>query len=247
MCTFGILGLSCEASAAPVHDAVFFVPSAVSLLPECLVFLSRLRIMIFRLYFFSPVVFFRVPLPYRHLLAHTRDPTHVPRDSGVKSCRATSLSPLSCSQIFLVLTATTAAPQGAGAAKLHATSWPRSPGTRPHYIHTCTSDIVSFPTPGDQLRTLQAEDAQTTPTTIAEGHLHAPCSGQLHLPPTATQRSFPWPHWLIWAQWFTREPQFRQLLHVKRPTFHRRSNAPLTRSLAVECSRRTCWFLSALM
>ena len=82
----------------------------------------------------------------------------------------------------------------------------------------------------------QVEDAQTTPTTTAKGHLHAPCSGQLdlpHCPPTATQRSFPRPQWPIWAQWFTRESQFRQLLYVKRPTFHRRSNPSFTRSLAV--------------
>ena len=152
MCTFGVLGLSCEAPAAPVHDAVFFVPNAVFLLPECFFFVP--------LTFFIPFVFFSlplrffVPLPHRHSL-RTRDPTHVPRDSGVKSCRATSLSPLSCSQIFLVLTATTAAPKGAGAAKpLHATSWPLSPGTRPHWIHTCMSGFVSFPKPEDQLWTL---------------------------------------------------------------------------------------------
>ena len=82
----------------------------------------------------------------------------------------------------------------------------------------------------------QVEDAQTTPTTIAEGDLRAPRSGQLdltHCPATTTQRSFPWPHWSIWAQWFTREPQFASFCMSNAPTFHKRSNAPVTRSLAV--------------
>ena len=53
---------------------------------------------------------------HRHSL-RAGDPTHVPRNSGVNSCQAgeffgTSLSPLSCSQIFPVLTATTARTPG---------------------------------------------------------------------------------------------------------------------------------------
>ena len=78
-----------------------------------------------------------------------------PRASGTCS------SLVSGSQIFLVLTATTAASQGVGvhlresAAKpLHATSWPPSPDTRPHWMNTCTRGFVSFPTPEDRLWTL---------------------------------------------------------------------------------------------
>ena len=69
------------------------------------------------------------------------------------------------------------------------------------------------------------------PRSLAEGQLHAPCSGQLDLPPTATQRSFPWPHCLICTQWFTREPQFRHLLPCQTPHISQEVQMPLSHAL----------------
>ena len=48
-------------------------------------------------------------------------------------------------------------------------------------VHTCTNGPFLSQRLRISFGQWQIEDAQTTPTTTAEGNLHAPCSAQLHL------------------------------------------------------------------
>ena len=154
-----------------------------------------------------------------------------PRTSGTCS------SLLSCSQILLALTATKSRIPGRGCAPgenaakpRHATFWPPSLDTMDGHVHEW---VRFFPNAwGSTLDIGKLKMHKPHPRPLRKAtcmHLAArphalPTNNHTKRRHTATLAHL--------AQVFTCDSQLRQPLHVERPTLHKRSNVPLTRSSA---------------